>query len=109
MHQLEIVVCGEQLFATASIQYAIPLPARVVCSPMTGDATGRGPDALLAVTFACFKKNGIDRLLRYVVLSEVLALRSTSMMELASASMPPWSLLVLTQGIAKPGSRSARD
>ena len=56
MHQLEIVVCGEQLFATASIQYAIPLPARAVCSPMTGDATGRGPDALLAVTFACLKK-----------------------------------------------------
>ena len=109
MHQLEIMVCGEQLFATASTRYAIPSPARAACSSLTGDAAGHGSDALLAARFARLKTNGVDRLLRYVVLPEVLALRSTSMMELASASMRPWSLLVLTQGIAKPGSHSARD
>ena len=110
-HQLEVIVCGEQRWATnASMQHVLLSCARAeACSRLTGDAAWGGSNALLAaVLVRSVESDGADSLRRYVVLSEALALRSMPIVELVSALLRPRSLLVLTHGVAKPGSHRSR-
>ena len=110
-HQLEVIVFGEQRWATnASMQHVLLSCARAeACSRLTGDAAWGGSDALLAA--ALLRSAGpdsIDSLLCCVVLPEALTFRSASMTKLASVLLRPRSLLVLTHGVAKPGSHRSR-
>ena len=110
-HQLGVIVCGEQRWATnASMQHVLLSCARAeACSRLTGDAAGRRSDAhLAAALLRSAGPDSIDSLLWCVVLPEARTFRSASMTKLASVLLRPRSLLVLTHGVAKPGSHRSR-
>ena len=106
-HQLEVIVCGEQRWATnASMQHVLLSCARAEASlRLTGDAAGRGSDAhLAAALLRSAGPDSIDSLLWCVVLPEALTLRSMSLTKLASTLLQPRGLLVLMHSVTRLGS-----